>query len=63
MASLARTITNMASRSPAITDTHLEHEDLIAELSPEEYAVAEKKLLRKIDMRIMPCLFVIIIMK
>jgi len=61
--SLFRTVTNMASRSPAITDTRLDHEDLIAELSPEEYAIAEKKLLRKIDMRIMPCLFTIIIMK
>lgn len=46
-------ITARAFNGPAI----LEH------LSAEEYAVKEKKLLRKIDLRIMPCLFCMIVLK
>lgn len=38
-------------------------DEIIDNLSPEEYAAAEKKLVRKIDLRIMPCLFTIIILK
>lgn len=45
--------------TPAQQDTH----DTLAHMSPEVYAAAEKKLVRKIDMRLMPCLFAIIIMK
>lgn len=45
--------------TPGQHETH----DVLAHMSPEEYAVAEKKLVRKIDMRLMPCLFAIIIMK
>ena len=32
-------------------------------MSPEEYAVKEKKLVRKIDLRLMPLLFLMIVMK
>lgn len=35
----------------------------ITPLTPGEYAMAEKKLLRKIDLRIMPCLFLVIVLK
>lgn len=32
-------------------------------MSPEEYAVKERKLVRKIDLRLMPLLFLMIVMK
>ena len=32
-------------------------------VSPEEYAAKEKKLVRKIDLKLMPILFLIIILK
>lgn len=32
-------------------------------MSPEEYALKEKKLVRKIDLRLMPLLFLMIVMK
>ncbi|KAF2709270.1 MFS general substrate transporter [Pleomassaria siparia CBS 279.74] len=43
--------------------TPVQHDtDLLAHMSPEEYAAAEKNLVCKIDPRLMPCLFLIIIM-
>lgn len=36
---------------------------ILGHLSAEEYAAKEKKLLRKIDLRIMPCLFCMIVLK
>lgn len=41
----------------------LSKDDEIAQLTPEEYLVAEKRLVRKIDLRIMPCLFLVIVLK
>lgn len=46
--------------APAATS---EIDVIIDSLSPEDYAAAERKLVRKIDFRIMPCLFTIIILK
>ncbi|EOD43193.1 putative mfs transporter protein [Neofusicoccum parvum UCRNP2] len=40
----------------------LSKDDEIAQLTPEEYLVAEKRLVRKIDLRIMPCLFLVIVL-
>jgi hypothetical protein len=50
-------------KSSRATPSQHETDDVLAHMSPEEYAAAEKKLVRKIDMRLMPCLFAIIIMK
>ncbi|GAA6004505.1 hypothetical protein JCM10207_000757 [Rhodosporidiobolus poonsookiae] len=36
--------------------------DLVAALSPEEYKVAERKLLRKIDFTLLPTLFILLIL-
>lgn len=38
-------------------------DDVLGRLSPEEYAALEKKLVWKMDLRLMPILFVIIILK
>lgn len=35
---------------------------LVAALSDEEYALAEKKLVRKIDTRLLPVLFVLLVL-
>lgn len=35
----------------------------VADLAPEEYAAKEKRLLWKLDLRLMPVLFVIIVLK
>ncbi|KAL1638426.1 hypothetical protein SLS56_000235 [Neofusicoccum ribis] len=40
----------------------LSKDDEIAQLTPGEYLVAEKRLVRKIDLRIMPCLFLVIVL-
>lgn len=37
--------------------------DELDDMSPEEYAAKEKKLVRKIDLRLMPLLFLMIVMK
>jgi hypothetical protein len=34
----------------------------VAALSEEEYALAEKKLVRKIDLRLLPTLFILLVL-
>jgi hypothetical protein len=40
-----------------------QHYDQLDVMSPSEYAAKEKKLLRKIDLRLMPLLFLMIVLK
>lgn len=37
--------------------------DEIASLAPRDYEAAKKKLVRKINLRIKPCLFLVIVLK
>lgn len=39
------------------------HYEALDNMSPEEYAAKEKKLVRKIDIRLMPMLVFMIVMK
>tara|TARA_R110002060_G_scaffold24018_6_gene32610 strand:- start:37 stop:195 length:159 start_codon:yes stop_codon:yes gene_type:complete len=41
----------------------LEELDLIEAMDPVEYVAKQKKLVRRIDMRLMPCLILMIVMK
>lgn len=51
------------SPKPSSTLWHSAEYDVLANLAPDEYVVKEKKLLRKIDLRLMPCLFMMIVLK
>lgn len=49
------------SLAPELTDLQKEIA-IVAALSEEEYALAEKKLVRKIDFRLLPTLFVLLVL-
>lgn len=42
---------------------HLSAEDILANMDPAERAAMEKRLVRKLDMRLMPVLVVMIVLK
>jgi hypothetical protein len=49
------------SLAPELTDLQKEIA-IVAALSEEEYALAEKKLVRKIDLRLLPTLFILLVL-
>ena len=49
------------SLAPELTDLQKEIV-VVAALSEEEYALAEKKLVRKIDLRLLPTLFILLVL-
>jgi hypothetical protein len=50
-----------ASLTDGLTDLQKEIA-IVAALSEEEYNLAEKKLVRKVDMRLLPTLFVLLVL-
>lgn len=53
---------------PQITRTKISHPtaeemDALDTMDPAEYTAKEKKLVRRIDLRLMPCLVLMIVMK